>query len=352
MSRSLLSGYRPELSDTELEVWTESADRAVLSRSTRFVVPDGPAGLVPRDEPPTFSVVMPVYQGAQTVLAAVESVLAQTRPAHEIIICDDGSTDDLVGALSPIADHITLLRAEHKGVAAARNLGLFHATGEFVVVCDADDLQLPRMLEALGELAQARPDLDILARNCYIERDGRVARTSRTAEHPRFPVKDQRGGILVRNFVPGASALRRQRLIDMGGFDESLLCAEDYDAWVRLIFSGCRAGLVLEPLAIYRIRDGSLSTKEVWHLQGLVEIYRKILQSGELSGAERVTAGDRLAACRRLLVVANAKAALRHGSRDARRQCLGVVFGEGQRVSTRVKAAAALVAPGRMGRRI
>ncbi len=352
MSRSVLSGYRPELSDTDLEAWTESADGSVLSRSARFVVPDGPAGLTPRQEPPTFSVVVPVYQAASTVRAAVESVLAQTLAPHEIIVCDDGSTDDLVGALSPIADQITLLHAEHKGVAAARNLGLFHATGEFVVVCDADDVQLPRMLEALGELAQVRPDLDILARNCYMERDGQVVRTSRTAEHPRFPTKDQRGGILARNFLPGASALRRQRLVDLGGFDESLLCAEDYDAWVRLIFAGCRAGLVLEPLAIYRIRDGSLSTKEVWHLQGLVEIYGKILQSSEATGAERLVANDRLTACRRLLVVAHAKAALRHGSRDARRQCLGVVFGEGQRLGTRMKAAAAVVAPKRMGSRI
>ena len=105
---------------------------------------------------------MAAFQAAETIGEAVESALAQTLPPHEIIICDDGSTDDIGGAIARFGERVRLLRQEHRGPGAAKQTASEAASGEFVVVLDADDTFHPRRLEALGEAAAARPDLDLL----------------------------------------------------------------------------------------------------------------------------------------------------------------------------------------------
>ena len=123
---------------------------------------------------PSFSVIIPAYQAAGTIAQAVESALDQTVPAHEVIICDDGSTDDLEGALAPYRDRITLIHKENGGGASALNAAASAASGDFVVVLDSDDTYEPERLEALGALAAARPDLDVLMTDSYLEAGGRV----------------------------------------------------------------------------------------------------------------------------------------------------------------------------------
>ena len=313
------------------------------------------------------SVVVPVYQGAHTVGTAVESLLVQTVPPCEIIVCDDGSTDDLMGSLAPYADRITVLHQEHKGVAAARNLGLSHASGDFVAVADADDRQYPRLIEVLGEIAMARPDLDILTSQEHLERHHASARSvlpstlrrmqvSHSSTGATFPIDDQRIGILRSNFISGHAAARRRRLVDIGGYDETLRCAEDYDVWVRLILSGARAGLVLEPLAVKRLRPDSVSTHGDWCIQGRITALTKILDQGDITPAERSVAEERIAVYRRGLepakAVADAKVALRAGHADARRRALRVITIRDQPWLTRVKAAIAMLAPHWAGRRL
>jgi hypothetical protein len=310
-----------------------------------FVVPAEPDHLPKhRDEPPTFSVVVPVYQGAETVADAVESVLAQTVPPYEIIVCDDGSTDALPAALDPYRDRIVLLHQDHRGVAAARNMGLRRAAGEFVAVCDADDRYLPRLLEALGQLALARPDLDILCVDAYIEAGGRTL--GRGRPDPRtFVVDNQRTGILANNFVPGRSAVRRLRLADAGGYDESLECAEDWDVWIRVILAGARAGLVDEPLACTRLRAGSLTSSPVRLLRGQVVALGKALAREDLGTDERQVAGRKLDLFRRALAVAEARVAVASRMPDARRQSLRVALERRNGLGTRAKAVAAVLAP-------
>ena len=141
---------------------------------------------------------------------AVASVLGQTRPPHEVIVCDDGSTDAPAEALAPYLDRIVFLSQENGGVASARNLGLRHATGEFVVVCDADDIYLPTLLEELAALGSDRPDLDILCYDFFVEAEGAVLGRARS-DPASFVTDDQHVGILREDFVPGCSAFRRTR---------------------------------------------------------------------------------------------------------------------------------------------
>jgi glycosyltransferase involved in cell wall biosynthesis len=202
---------------------------------------------------PSFSIVIPAFQAAQTIGAALASAVAQTRPALEILVCDDGSTDDLERALGPWRDGVVLLRKENGGAASARNLGTRAARGEFVAFLDADDTYEPRRLEALAGLAAARPDLDLLATDAYLEAGGR--RIGRFGETTPFACEDQRTAILRSCFVGGWPAVRRSVLVAAGGFDETLRIAHDWDCWIRLVIGGARAGYVDEPLMTYRI-DG------------------------------------------------------------------------------------------------
>ena len=273
------------------------------------------------------------------------SVLAQTSPPHEVIVCNDGSTDSLAEALAPYMDRITLLHQENRGVAAARNLGLREATGEFVVVCDADDVYLPTLLEEVTALATVRSDLDILCTDLLIELDGRVLRRARP-DPATFITDDQRIGILRRNFIPGISAFRRELLLEEGGYDESLRCAEDWDSWIRLILSGAKAGLVHLPLVEVRVPPRQPDSSLTRVLNGQKSVLQKVVARQDLSEAERQAAELHLGAVTLSLNHAWAKEALHDGTpAEVRRRCLDIARNPDYEFGSRVKAAAAALAP-------
>lgn len=317
----------------------------MVGREELYVAPPVGNGVVAPATPPTFSVIVPCYQAADTVGDAVASVLGQTRPPHEVIVCDDGSTDAPAEALAPYLDRIVFLSQENGGVASARNLGLRHATGEFVVVCDADDIYLPTLLEELAALGSDRPDLDILCYDFFVEAEGAVLGRARS-DPASFVTDDQRVGILREDFVPGCSAFRRTRLLNEGGYDESLRCAEDWDSWIRLILGGAAAGLVYLPLAQVRIRPGSLSASLPRVLAGQEAVLRKALSRPDLSTTERDAARRHLAQVAPARQLAQARDAIRDGTpAEIRRRCLPIVWGRGQGMPSRGKALTAAAAP-------
>jgi glycosyltransferase involved in cell wall biosynthesis len=234
---------------------------------------------------PTFSVIVPTYESASTVGAAVASALAQTRPALEVIVCDDGSTDDVEGALAPFRDRICLVRKSNGGGASALNHGTHIAQGEFVAILDADDVYDPGRIEALGDLAAARPDLDIVTTDAYFEIDGEIV--GRFNGTTPFVVNDQRVAILRSCFVGGWPAVRRRRVLAAGGWDESLRIGYDWDCWLRLILDGARAGLVDEPLMSYRLHPGSLTFDRIANLRARVQLLEKAQSHPTLTRRER-----------------------------------------------------------------
>ena len=219
----------------------------MTSRDDSNLLAPAPEAPVQRlGDPPTFSIVIPAYQAAGTIARAVRSALAQTLPAHEVIVVDDGSTDDLEGALVPFDDQIKLLRKENGGAASARNAGTMAASGDFVAVLDADDAFDRRRLVVLAQLAALRPDLDLVTTDTRFVVGGKPVGTFYA--HNRFEIDDQRTAILGSCFVGGWAAVRRSRLHEIGGFDERLRIAHDWDCWLRLILDGSRAGLVARAL--------------------------------------------------------------------------------------------------------
>ena len=315
-----------------------------------FLAPP-PSGRVEPGHEPSFSVVVAAYNVADLAPEAVESALAQTRPPHEVIVCDDGSTDDLEAALEPFRDRIVLLRQENGGEASAKNAAARAASADFLTILDADDLYLPERLEALAKLAAARPDLDVLTTDAVLELDGQPVRRCYTDELP-FEVTDQRKAILRRNFVFGLVAVRRERFFAAGGFDESLRYATDWDLWARLILDGSRVGAVMEPLARYRLREGSLSGARPSLLEGRIRVLEKAAMHPSLSPSEREIVADSVALERRRLELARARAALAGEMSSPRRRSLAVAFGKGHPLRTRAKALAAAVAPASAGKRL
>ena len=202
-----------------------------------FLAPAPEPGLQPGPVP-TFSVVIPAYQAADTVGEAVASVFAQTVAPEELIVVNDGSTDDIEGALAPYRERITLISKENGGRASALNLGVGEANGEYVSFLDADDAYQPERIEALGALASMRPDLDLLVTDASLEVEGRIV--GRFCAETPFAVEDQRLAILDRCFIV-CPCVRRARLLDVGGFYEAFRFSEDWDCWIRLIMRGfCR----------------------------------------------------------------------------------------------------------------
>lgn len=314
-----------------------------------FLTPE-PAHPVAPGEAPSFSIIIPAYQAAAFVADAVESALTQTAPAHEVIVCDDGSTDDLAGALEPYRGQLTLLHKEHGGVAGARNVAMRAATGDFVAVLDADNRFLPGYLAALTELAVARPDLDILTTDAFLELDGQAyCRWYRGKA--RFITDDQRRGIIHQHFVYANAAYRREALLAVGGYDEfydptPYHGVEDTDLLVRMILAGSAAGLVDEPLAVYRIRKESLSSSRARSARGAVVVLERAASHPSLTDDERAYLRRELTAKRQEAGLTEAEAALWGLASHPRLRCLKVAFGpHGYSVASRVSAFAGAVAP-------
>src|SRR3954469_19019520 len=114
---------------------------------------------------PRISVVMPAYQAERTIGAAVSSVLSQTEADLELVVVDDGSTD-ATGAIAQAHPGVRVVHQENAGVAEARNRGIAEARGELVTFCDADDILLPRHVEALLDMWERRGG-GIATSNCY-----------------------------------------------------------------------------------------------------------------------------------------------------------------------------------------
>jgi glycosyltransferase involved in cell wall biosynthesis len=281
---------------------------------------------------------------APYVADAVRSALEQTYPPAEVVLCDDGSTDDLDTELEPFRDRITVIRQKNQGEGAAKDTGTRAATADFVAFLDGDDTYEPERLEALADLAVARPDLDILATDAHVRVGNEIVRTVYEGAWT-FAEVDQRREILERCFLLGHSAARRTRLHEVGGFDRSMRTVADWDLWMRMILDGSRAGFIPEPLATWRVREGSLSTFRVDLLSGSVRTLERAAARNDLSPEERHAVERSLRSWRRDLALAYAQEGLLERRPGTWRDLLRIGVSRGVPFRTRVKVLASGVAP-------
>ena len=266
--------------------------------------------------PPTVSIVMPAYNRHDLLRSAVDSVIAQSFAAWELVIVDDGSTDgtfDLAKSLAEIDGRIRAVAQENAGPSAARNRGIreAHASSEYISFLDSDDLWTPQTLELLIDAIEAAPDaVGAHGVGAYVDADGQpiLAGEGEALSRARREVD---GGKLVPRPVDhpttfamlvysdvlmlGSVVVRRATLSKVGGFDEQLPGAEDHDLWTRLAVYGDFV-FVDKVVMYYRQHGTNTSSQKGMMLRSSVLGRQKLLTLPELSTKQRelADAGARL----------------------------------------------------------
>lgn len=272
------------------------------------------------------SVVIPTYNRREMVHEAAASVLAQQGVRLELIIVDDGSTDGTVDDLERLRlKHSStdgLIRVLHhptsRGVAAARNTGSNVAIAPLIAFLDSDDLWMPTKLRRQLDFMIANPTCVFAQTQEVWLRNGR--RINPGLCHRKRPGDIFNAALRTCLISPSAVIIRTAALRSMGGFDEDLAAAEDYDLWLRMLAKH-EVGLVDEPLVIRRAgHPGQLSaTVEAIDRYRIIALL-KLLASGDVSLARRAAASEVLAEKCRIY----AQGLLRRGRVDAARLVIGV----------------------------
>lgn len=230
---------------------------------------------------PLVSVIVPTYNRAHFIGEAVQSVLSQTYVNLELIVADDGSTDNTSEIVHSIRDpRIHYVVLPHSGLPAApRNRAIAQSSGEFIAFLDSDDVWCPGKLETCVRYLQSDPTLGLVCSNEYLL-NGRSVQSSKTLQPPTSEdrkVKFQ-DLFLQGNVVSSSTAMvRRKVLLNVGSFAETPMfrAVEDYHLWLRI--AAAYPMLYLgEPLGYYRVHDGSIRLDQERSLLGLLSVLEDI----------------------------------------------------------------------------
>jgi glycosyltransferase involved in cell wall biosynthesis len=210
------------------------------------------------------SVIIPAWKAANIIGRALDSLRAQTRPPDEVIVVDDGSPDDIESAVRPYGSFVTYLRKENGGASSARNLGIDHATGDFIAFLDADDYWHPRKLETQLAIFREHPAVGLVScRYSVIEPEGVTEYPPLTDAVWDMELSVAGAEAFAMGMVVWTSAMVvRREVLGSDRFEVGLKIAEDRDLWVRLV---ARTSIYLqsELLATLVAMSGSLSRSDL-----------------------------------------------------------------------------------------
>lgn len=215
-----------------------------------------------KDSIPTkISVVIPTYNAARYLGAAIDSVLAQGRDDVEIIVVDDGSSDDTTAIVQAYTGQIVYIEQENQGVAGARNTGIAAATGQYIAFLDADDLYYPGALDRLARYLDEHPDSGLVCADIMaFDEDGDRGLISITNGKPKYP-SNFRWEADTYNAHTNTVMVRREVFDTVGGFEQQLRnSGEDWMMWV-IIARRFNMAYIDEPLARYRLHGENLSMR-------------------------------------------------------------------------------------------
>jgi glycosyltransferase involved in cell wall biosynthesis len=227
----------------------------------------------------TVDVIIPAYNAAKYLQAAIESVIAQTFQDWRIVLVDDGSSDNTAAVVAPFLDRLgsrmSYILQENSGVSAARNAAMRASTSEFIALLDADDVWLPCRLSASIEVLSARPQAGLAyGLITFIDSEGRVGKTfAGNRMHAEGFIAPY---IYMRKVeLPSPTITFRRRCIDeVGVFDESMRATEDRDLWLRIALR-YEVAFVPTVLAYYRQSPNSASGDGKGMHQGQLRFIRK-----------------------------------------------------------------------------
>ncbi len=214
-----------------------------------------------RETPPRVSVVVPCFNHGHFLARAIDSILAQSRQDFEVLVVDDGSTDQTRAVVQGYPNRgerrVRYVWQENRGLPGARNTGIRAARGELIALLDADDSWRPEFLAATGAYLEAHPEAGAVHTGCFFidARENRLPQVS-TGTVPAGMMRTALVG--GEFFIPSAVLVRRRCFDQVGLFDESLRASEDWDMWLR-VAAAVPFGSLPDPLVEYRIHDGNMS---------------------------------------------------------------------------------------------
>lgn len=242
-----------------------------------------------RGGPDDVSVIIPVYQCAHYLASALDSVYAQTFTNYEVIVVNDGShdADEIERCLATRGERVIYVKQRNRGPSAARNAGLRVASGRFVAFLDADDYWEPNHLAEQIAFINRNPGVDLAYADAQLVNDLHPAGRTFMEEVPSNGevtfegLLDERCTVLLSSVVA-----RRQAVMDVGMFDESLRYAEDYDLWLRMAKRGARLAYQRKVLLYKRRHWGSLTADSKKLFENALHVLDKVGR-GALTDSER-----------------------------------------------------------------
>jgi glycosyltransferase involved in cell wall biosynthesis len=238
--------------------------------------------------PTTVTAVIPTYNRAEFLPEAIASILSQTRPVDEIIVIDDGSSDDTEAVLARYPE-VRLIRQENQGAAAARNRGIEAARSEWIAFLDSDDLWRPNKIEEQLRAAARHPDATLIYGSFIVTsfRGGAAKLIS-----PPRPDQLKEAARFYNPFPPSVVIARKGALLEVGGFREDLQAScEDWELFFRMTRRFPMAAVDM-PLLEYRETAGSISLQASVMLPATLSILETLLDG--VSGPRRMVYSRRI----------------------------------------------------------
>ena len=244
---------------------------------------------------PAVSVVIATYNRAHFIADTLESILAQTFKDHEVIVVDDGSTDETRKVVEAYGDRVRYFHQTNRGPSAARNLGAFHARAPWIAIQDSDDVAAANHLEVLYAHALRNPECGMVFGNgAYLNRTGPGRNTiiAKTKSRALAAAGIRLTDLFDKSIVRLQAALISKRCYEaVGGHDESLRICMDLDLAFRL-YMNFPLVYVDEVLFLYRIHEGNIGRNEELRLEENIRVIQKLLrdfpQARELLGNRRI----------------------------------------------------------------
>jgi glycosyltransferase involved in cell wall biosynthesis len=244
---------------------------------------------------PTVSVVIPTYNRANVICRAVDSVRQQTYPGVEIIVVDDGSTDDTQAVLARYGDEIRVIHQENGGASVARNAGLLAAQGEYICLLDSDDWLLPTNLEEQVGYLETHPEKGAVLCGFRMldayDSSHIMDVTSLPAENLLEAILWQMDGF----FPPTVVTFRKGCAEKAGLFDPSILIREEQDFWMRMALAGVAFGMNEDVLCVYMNGTDTKGKDPIRAEETIPRILNKILADERLPERIRPYKGEILA---------------------------------------------------------
>jgi glycosyltransferase involved in cell wall biosynthesis len=280
---------------------------------------------------PRVSIITPAYNAARFLGATIESVCAQTVDDWELLVVDDGSTDESVAIAECVGkrdSRVRLLRQPNAGPSAARNHGMRAARGAFFAFLDSDDQWMPEFLEHQLDVFARYPDADLVTANAYYLGGPQNGQ-------PRRKPSEGNPTLTLENIIQNDSAVfimtvfRREVFERIGGFDEGQWTSEDYDFWIRAALAGFVFRVSTRPLALYRRHEGSLSADGPRMLRGILHTYGKTRDACPPGSPAQVALERQIARFERELLLVEGKQALERRDYQTAANRLNALRGRG-----------------------